>query len=171
MSAADELVDVIDDAGNTIGVVTRHEVRKKRLPHRCTYVLVFNVRGDLFVHLRTATKDVYPGHWDVCIGGVLAAGETFDEGARRELHEELGIQADAQMLFPFRYKDAVTFAHGMAYRLVHDGPFQLQAEEIVRGEFVPPSKVMERLKREPLCPDGVRVLARYLSESSESGYV
>ena len=49
-------------------------------PHRCTYVLVFNIRGELFIHLRTATKDVYPSHWDVAIGGVLAAGETFAEG-------------------------------------------------------------------------------------------
>jgi isopentenyldiphosphate isomerase len=162
MSAADELVDVIDDAGNTIGVVTRHEVRKKRLPHRCTYVLVFNAHGDLFVHLRTATKDVYPSHWDVCIGGVLAAGETFEQGVQREIHEELGIDANAQMLFPFRYQDAATFAHGMAYRLLHEGPFHLQAEEIVRCEFVPLPEVLERIKQEPYCPDGVEVLEEYL---------
>jgi isopentenyldiphosphate isomerase len=168
MSAADELVDVIDDAGNTIDVVTRHQMRQKRLPHRCTYVLVFNAHGDLFVHLRTETKDVYPSYWDVCIGGVLTAGETFEQGVRREIHEELGIDADAQMLFPFRYQDAATFAHGMAYRLVHDGPFQLQAEEIVRGEFVPLPEVLERTKREPYCPDGVQVLEQYL-RSGELG--
>ena len=83
MSSADELVDVIDDAGATVGVVTRREMRERRLPHRCTYVLVFNSRGELFIHLRTPTKDVFPSHRDVCIGGVLAAGESFDEGARR----------------------------------------------------------------------------------------
>jgi isopentenyldiphosphate isomerase len=162
MSAADELVDVIDDAGNTIGVVTRHEVRKKRLPHRCTYVLVFDAQGDLFVHLRTVTKDVYPGHWDVCIGGVLAAGETFEQGVRREIYEELGIDVNAQMLFPVRYQDTATFAQGMAYRLVHQGPFHLQADEIVRGEFVPLPEVLERIKREPFCPDGMQVLEAYL---------
>src|SRR5260370_39161236 len=110
MSAADELVDVIDDAGNTIGVVTRHEMRQKRLLHRCTYVLVFNAHGDLFVHLRTATKDVYPSYWDVCIGGVLAAGGNFWEGVRREIHGELGIGADAPKLFPFRYQDGDTLS-------------------------------------------------------------
>src|SRR5499427_5864027 len=88
-----ELVDVIDDAGLTIGTATRREMRLRRLPHRCVYVLVFNRRGELFIHLRTPTKDVYPSHWDVAAGGVLAAGESFDEGAARELQEELGVTA------------------------------------------------------------------------------
>ncbi|MBI2803634.1 MAG: NUDIX domain-containing protein [Planctomycetes bacterium] len=166
MNAAEEPVDVIDAAGNTIAVVTRGEMRRKRLPHRCTYVLVFNARGDLFIHQRTATKDVYPSHWDVCIGGVLAAGENFAQGARREVREELGVDADVTALFPICYADAVTFAHGMAYRLDHDGPFVLQAEEILYGEFVPLAAIPDRLARAPFCPDGVQVLEKYLREKN-----
>lgn len=165
MNPTDELVDVIDDAGNTIAVVTRREMRAKRLPHRCTYVLVFNSRGELFIHQRTATKDVYPSYWDVCIGGVLAAGESFVQGVRREIREELGIDAEAVELFPFRYADAATFAHGMAYRLDHDGPFRLQVEEIVAGEFVAVDAALERIRLEPFCPDGVQVLETYLRRS------
>ena len=54
-----EPVDVIDDEGRVIGTVTRREMRARRLPHRSTYILVFNGRGELFVHLRTPAKDVY----------------------------------------------------------------------------------------------------------------
>src|SRR6516165_6780793 len=88
-----ELVDVIDDDGRTIATVPRREVRARRLPHRCVYVLVFNHQGDVFIHLRTPSKDVYPSHWDVTVGGVLAAGESFDAGAVREVGEELGVTA------------------------------------------------------------------------------
>src|ERR1044071_4876993 len=91
-SAKDELVDVIDDAGQVVRVVTRAEMRAQRLPHRCVYILVFNAQGELFVHERTATKDVYPSYWDVCVGGVLASGEEFDSAARREAAEELGVE-------------------------------------------------------------------------------
>ena len=161
-NAANELVDVIDDAGRTVAVVTRAEMRGRLLPHRCTYILVFNQRGELFIHLRTATKDVFPSHWDVTIGGVLAAGESFDEGARREATEELGVAIrQLEPLFPFRYTDARTAVHGMVYRLVHNGPFLLQPEEIVRGEFVPVDAVLARTTREPFCPDGVAVLHEY----------
>src|SRR4029078_1533992 len=88
---AREQVDVIDDEGRTIGVVTRREMRQRGLLHRCTYVLVFNRAVELCVHLRTPTKDVYPSHWDVAIGGVVTAGETYAQGVVREMQEELGI--------------------------------------------------------------------------------
>ena len=162
----DELVDVVDDDGNVVRVVTRREMRAGRLPHRCVYLLVFNARGELFVHLRTPTKDVYPSHWDVACGGVPAAGEAFDDAARREGREELGVELAPGPLFPFRYADGRTVLHAMAYRAVHDGPFVLQPEEVVRGEFVPVGVALERARRDPFCPDGLAVLAEYLRRTS-----
>ena len=161
MSAAEELVEVIDDEGRTVAAVMRSEMRARRLPHRRIYLLVFNRRGELFVHLRTATKDVYPSHWDVTIGGVLAAGESFAEGVRCEGREELGIAVEPVELFPFPYQDAATVVRALVYRVQHDGPFHLQAEEIVRGEFVPLAVLADRTAREPFCPDGLAALAEY----------
>ena len=156
-----ELVDVIDDAGNVIRTVSRREMRGQRLPHRCTYILVFNSRGELFIHLRTPTKDVYPSHWDVCVGGVLVSGESFDQSARRECLEEIGVAVEPERLFHFPYADDRTIVQGMVYRVVHDGPFVLQASEIVSGEFLPTAIVEDRIGREQFCPDGLAVLARY----------
>lgn len=159
--AADERVDIIDDQGRTIGVATRREMRERRLPHRCVYILVFDREGRLFVHLRTATKDVYPSHWDVAVGGVLTAGETFDQGAERELLEELGIEAPLVALFPFDYADERTAVRAMAYRAVHDGPFRLQPEEVVAGTFLAFDEVEEAVRTRPFCPDGLKVLAEF----------
>ena len=145
MNPADELVDVIDDAGHTISVVTRREMRQQRLPHRCVYLLVFNMRGELFIHQRTAAKDVYPAHWDVTVSGVLAAGEDFDGGAVREAREEIGVDVEPERLFRLQYADPATVAHGMVYRAIHDGPFRLQVEEIVRGEFVALEDLPQRI--------------------------
>jgi isopentenyldiphosphate isomerase len=158
MSTANELIDIIDDDGRTIGVTTRADIRARRLPHRCTYVLVFNKHGELFIHLRTATKDVYPSRWDVAVGGVVLAGETFDQGARREILEELGIDAEARPLFPFAHTDDHGVVRAMVYRLDHGGPFQLQPEEIVRGEWATLAEVWRRVAAQSFCPDGLEVL-------------
>src|SRR5712692_7069259 len=115
-----ELVDVVDDQGQTITTVTRREVRERHLPHRAVYILVFNRQGELFIHLRTPTKDVYPSYWDVCVGGVVTAEESFDDAARREAAEELGMELNPERLFPFLYTDAQWIVHGMVYRVVHD---------------------------------------------------
>ena len=128
-----ELVDVVDEEGRTVGVVSRREMRARRLPHRSAYVLVFNRTGHLFIHLRVPTKDVYPGHWDVAV----------------------------EPLFPVRWADEHTIVHGMAYRAVHEGPFRLQPEEVVRGEFLPLEQVEERAAWEPFCPDGMAVVREY----------
>jgi isopentenyl-diphosphate delta-isomerase len=159
-------VDVVDQDGRPLRTVTRREMRARRLPHRSTYILVFNRRGELFVHLRTATKDVYPSHWDPCVGGVLAAGEEFAAGAARELAEELGVVAPLDELFPFRWDDAQNVVHGMVYRAHHDGPFRLQPEEVIRGDFLPLDMAEERARWEPFCPDGLAVLREYRARLS-----
>ncbi|MFO0876998.1 MAG: NUDIX domain-containing protein [Gemmataceae bacterium] len=160
----EELVDLIDEAGQTIGVVTRRQMRDQRLPHRCVYLLVFNHRGHLLVHQRTPIKDVFPSYWDVTAGGVLAAGESFEEGARREGLEELGVEVEPEPLFPFRYADERTIVQAMVYKVVHDGPFTFQLSEIVQGFFVPWPQVADMIASRLFCPDGLAVLRSYSQE-------
>jgi isopentenyldiphosphate isomerase len=157
-----EWVDVVDADDRVVGRATRAEMRRRNLPHRAVYVLVLSSRGELFVHQRTESKDVYPGYRDVTIGGVVAAGEDYDTAAVRELAEELGVgDASLRRLGPMTYEDADTRVHGMVYAACHDGPFVLQPEEIVSGEFVALA-IAERMAREErCCPDGGAALRDY----------
>jgi isopentenyldiphosphate isomerase len=162
--SAAELVDVVDAEDRVVGQATRGEMRARRLRHRATYLLLFNRRGELFVHLRTPTKDVYPSHWDVAVGAVVGAGESYDEGARRELAEEVGIAGVVpEPLFDIHYEDERNQVNGRVFRVTWDGPLTLQREEVVRGEWLPVEVVRQRLTRDPFCPDGVVVLERYLA--------
>ncbi len=164
-AAADELVDVVDGDDRVVGRATRAEMRRDNLLHRAVYVVVRDSSGRVFVHRRTTSKDVYPGYWDVTIGGVVAAGEDYDTAARRELGEEIGVVSETlSRLFPVRYRDASTQLVGMAYLACHDGPLTLQAEEIAFGDFVAVSEAERIMRDERCCPDGAAVLRRYLEE-------
>jgi isopentenyldiphosphate isomerase len=157
----DELVDLLDEAGKIVGTIARRDLRGRRIPHRCAYLLLFNRNGELFIHQRTATKATHPGYWDVCVGGLPSAGESFDDAMRREAEEEIGVAVEPDLLFPFHYADARSIVFGMVYRAVHDGPFQFQPEEVARGEFVSLAEAIARTERDAFCPDGVAVLEQY----------
>jgi isopentenyldiphosphate isomerase len=161
--AAAEAVDVVDQDDRVIRQATRAEVRAQNLRHRATYILLFNGKGQLFVHQRTVSKDVYPGCFDVAIGGVLAAGEGYDQAARRELAEELGVTAvPLRRVLQFQYEDAGNQVNGTVYTGTYDGPLRLQADEIVSGEWLDLDVVIERTQHAAFCPDGVEALYRYL---------
>jgi isopentenyldiphosphate isomerase len=163
--SADELVDVVDENDRVVSRATRAQMRQSNLRHRCAYVLVFNSRGQLFVHQRTVAKDIFPGYWDVTIGGVLEAGERYDEGAGRELYEELGIRnAPVRRLFPMKYQDSETTVHGMVYSCTADQVPRLQASEIATGEWMDLDAVLEQTVRAKFCPDGLAALRLYLSK-------
>lgn len=167
MTSAEELVDVVDAMDRVVRQATRAEMRRDNLLHRAVYIIVRDSAGRVFIHRRTDSKDVYPGYWDVTVGGVVAAGEDYATAARRELAEEIGVVATTPLvtLFPVRYADAATQLVGMAFLARHDGPVVLQAEEIAHGEFVPVAEAERVMREVRCCPDGAQVLRRYLRTS------
>jgi 8-oxo-dGTP pyrophosphatase MutT (NUDIX family) len=170
MGAGQEVVTIVDDHNQVVGALPRSEMRARRLPHRSTYILVFNRRGELFVQKRTLTKDVFPGYFDPVAGGVVLAGETYEAGALRELEEELGIRdIPLRTHFDFYLADESVRVWGRVFSCLHDGPMRLQAEEIESGEFLAPDEVLDRARRGSYTPDGLYVLRRYLSEHEGRG--
>jgi len=164
MSAADEIVVIVDEHNNVVGAAPRREMRAQRLPHRSTYILVFNSQGALYVQKRTMTKDVFPGYYDPAAGGVVLAGESYEEGARRELYEEMGIRdVPLAPLFTFYFTDEHTCVWGSVFSCVYDGEVVLQVEEVESGEFVPLDEILQRAHTAPYTPDGMYVLRRYLN--------
>ena len=52
--------------------------------------------GRLLVHRRSDAKDVWPGMWDIGVGGVVGARRDVRRRPRaRELAEELGVDGAA----------------------------------------------------------------------------
>ena len=62
-----EYLDLVDENDNVIGKAPRSEVRARNLLHRGVGILVFNSRGELYVHKRTETKDIFPGMYDLSL--------------------------------------------------------------------------------------------------------
>jgi 8-oxo-dGTP pyrophosphatase MutT (NUDIX family) len=159
----DEIVAIVDEQNNVTGSALRSEMRAKGLPHRATYILVFNTKGELYVQKRTPLKDIYPGYYDVATGGVVLAGESYDESALRELHEEMGIHGvSLTPLFDFYHQDASNRVWGRAYSCMYDGEIVLQEEEVESGGFYRLETIIDASRQDFYTPDGLYVLERYI---------
>lgn len=153
--SGDELVDIVDEADRVIGVATRREVRARVLKHRCVSILVCSSAGQVLIHRRSERKDLWPGFWDFCAGGVLAAGEGWEEAARRELAEELGVTGPLAFVGSATYRDAQVDEIARLYAVTHDGPFAFSDGEVVEAFFVTLEELAARLARYRFVPDSV----------------
>ena len=168
MKASNELVTIVDTANLVTGSALRHEMRRQGLIHRATYILVFNSKGEIFVQERTTSKDIYPGYFDVATGGVVLAGESYEESAERELGEELGVKnVPLQSHFDFFHEDENNKVWGRVFSCTYDGEITLQAEEVADGFFMAVSKALALSSSRPFTPDGLLVLRRYLAEEQQ----
>jgi len=169
MGAADEVVTIVDEYNTVVGSAPRREMRARNLPHRSTYILVFNARGELYVQKRTLSKDVFPGYYDPATGGVVLAGESYEQGAVRELAEEMGIRdVPLTWLFDFYFTDERTRVWGGTFSCVYDGPLVLQEEEVESVTLMTPEEILRRAETELFTPDGLYVVRRYLEQWKQS---
>ncbi len=152
------LVDVVDADDRVLGTVTRAQMRAEGLRHRAVYVVVRTSTDHVVVHRRADWKDVYPGAWDICFGGVLDAGEAWDAAAVRELAEEAGIEAELRFLGAATFEDGDTAINGRIYDCTHDGPYPCPDGEVVEVRTVPRGELPAFVAARPHCPDSVELV-------------
>jgi isopentenyldiphosphate isomerase len=163
-TAPPELVDWIDEAGATLATLPRSEIRRRNLLHRVTATFVFHPDGRLFVQQRSLDKDVYPGLFDLCVGGTVVSGETYPANACREVHEELGVAGvPVYELFGHRFQDAVSCSLIRVYACVYDGPIRFQPEEVVGGRWCAEAELEPIIAAGRICPDSTQGWRRYLA--------
>src|SRR3990167_10342213 len=94
----EEVFDVVNEKDEVIGTALRSEVHKDAsLIHRSIAVLVFQ-NNRLYLQRRSETKDTYAGYWTCSCSGHVNAGETYEDAAKRELGEELGLHVEEPLL-------------------------------------------------------------------------
>jgi isopentenyl-diphosphate delta-isomerase len=152
-----ELFEIFSEDGQRLGLAPRGRVHRLGLWHRSAQVFLFDHHGRLLLQRRAMTKDVCPGLWDQSVAEHLKPGETYLDGARRGLEEELGVRGVT--LTPLGEQD-----HGRLedprlgirdYELMqsfsghYDGPVTLDLEEVAEVRAVAPAELASWLGERP----------------------
>ncbi|MDW8310703.1 MAG: NUDIX domain-containing protein [Verrucomicrobiales bacterium] len=147
----EEWFDVVNERDEVVGRLQRSEIHRLGLRHRAVHVLVFNARGEVFLQKRSMKKDRQPGLWDSSAAGHVDSGEDYDAAAVRELQEELGVHEPPPLerLFKLDASPETDQEFVWVYRCQHEGPMELNPEEIERGGWFAPEAVDGWLRERP----------------------
>ena len=94
-----EVWDVLDKNGTPTGktVVRKRVCLSRGEYHLVVHIWILGSDGRVLIQRRSLTKPLMPGEW-AAIGGSALSGETAHHAAKRELLEEMGIDAEEDEL-------------------------------------------------------------------------
>lgn len=131
-----ELFIVVDRKDNVFGYKTRYECHHNKLfIHRSVGVVIFDKKGRILLQKRSTTKDLQPGHWGISAAGHVTKGETYEDAAKRELVEELGIDLPIEYVNTWLFEDDRETEMDVLYRTTYEGPLRTNPEEIDHVAF------------------------------------
>lgn len=122
----DEYLDLVDVNDEIIGKKLRSEIYAGGLSNfRAVGAFLVNSDGRLWLPRRAVHKGVSPLCLDMSMGGHVKSGETYEQAFKRELKEELSIDANAT---PWRILGRVTPYHDKTPAFIH--MYEIQTNEV-----------------------------------------
>jgi len=140
-TTSSEQFPVVDESDRIRGYASRSEVHGNNLRHRAVHILIFSAGGDVYLQQRSRWKDRHPLKWDSSAAGHVTAGETYDETARRELKEELGVDVPLKRISKITASWHTDHEFIWLYDGVFTGDLSPNKYEIETGVFLPPAIV------------------------------
>jgi isopentenyl-diphosphate Delta-isomerase len=150
----DELVILVDENDNEIGMMPKAEAHQKALLHRAISVFIFNSNGEWLLQRRALTKYHSAGLWtNTCCTHPLP-GETNIDAANRRLRQEMGMQCSIKELFSFTYKedlDSELTEHEFDHVFIGVSDFipRINAKEVVEFKYVKYNDLIVDINKNP----------------------
>jgi 16S rRNA (adenine1518-N6/adenine1519-N6)-dimethyltransferase len=134
-----ERFPIVDKNDRILRYASRSEVHGDNLRHRAVHILLFNQAGEVYLQQRSRWKDRHPLKWDSSAAGHVTEGESYDDTARRELNEELGVTVALQKISKLPASQNTDQEFIWLYRgTVSDDPAPSKSE-IEQGAFFRPT--------------------------------
>ncbi|MBW7674025.1 isopentenyl-diphosphate Delta-isomerase [Chryseobacterium chendengshani] len=100
----EEYVVLVNPEDEVLGLMEKQQAHINGLLHRAFSVFLFNDKGEMLLQKRASEKYHSPNQWTNAVCSHPRYGESYLEGAKRRVKEELGIETDLSEKFNFIYK-------------------------------------------------------------------
>lgn len=166
-----ERIQIVDENDNPIGTATREEAWRDGLYHRLVRIVLEDENGRLLSQKRSANKKLYPNCWTDAASGHVDEGESYDETAKRELAEEIGVEAELEHIGTFFFSaeegdKKVRQFHGVFKGVIPSTTeFHLEPDEVSDIRWFEKSELKQSITEHPeqFTPGAAEVIRRYYS--------
>ncbi|MBL1222698.1 isopentenyl-diphosphate Delta-isomerase [Chryseobacterium sp. L7] len=137
----EEFVVLVNPEDEVLGLMEKQQAHINGLLHRAFSVFLFNSKGEMLLQKRASGKYHSPNQWTNAVCSHPREDETYIDGAKRRLQEELGIEAELSEKFNFIYKADVgggLWEHELDYVFTGDyeADFHLNQDEVEEVRFI-----------------------------------
>ena len=144
-----EMFDVVDAENVITGQESRGEVHALGLLHRAVHVFVFNSLGELYLQKRSVLKDCAAELWGSSVSGHLDAGESYEDAAKREMLEELGMEGPLEKILDIDACKQTGWEFVSLFMTENGGPFVSPCSEVETGAFMPIDQISSWVNKRP----------------------
>lgn len=137
----EEFVVLVNPEDEVLGLMEKQQAHINGLLHRAFSVFLFNSKGEMLLQKRASGKYHSPNQWTNAVCSHPREDETYIDGAKRRLQEELGIEAELSEKFNFIYKADVgggLWEHELdhVFTGVYEADFHLNQDEVEEVRFI-----------------------------------
>lgn len=137
----EEFVVLVSPEDQVLGLMEKQQAHVNGLLHRAFSVFLFNSKGEMLLQKRASGKYHSPLKWTNAVCSHPKNGETYLEGAKRRVKEELGIEAEILEKFSFIYKADVgngLWEHELDHVFigVFEDDFNLNKDEVEEVRYI-----------------------------------
>ncbi|MDH6253215.1 isopentenyl-diphosphate delta-isomerase [Chryseobacterium sp. H1D6B] len=137
----EEFVVLVTPEDHVLGLMEKQQAHINGLLHRAFSIFLFNTKGEMLLQKRASAKYHSPNQWTNAVCSHPRNGESYLDGAKRRLDEELGIQTDLSEKFNFIYKADVggnLWEHELdhVFTGIYENSFNLNTDEVEEVRYI-----------------------------------
>lgn len=137
----EEFVVLVNPEDQVLGLMEKQQAHINGLLHRAFSVFLFNHKGEMLLQKRASGKYHSPLKWTNAVCSHPRIEETYLEGAKRRVKEELGIDVEITEKFDFIYKAYVgngLWEHELDHVFVgnFEDEFHLNKNEVAEIRYI-----------------------------------
>lgn len=139
VAKGESMRDIVNRDDEVVGQADKSEFGPNGHICRVAFIMLSNSKGQLLLHQRSANKKAYPLYWSGAAAGHLNAGETYDQAAHREMHEEIGVAANLEFVGKFYSHEDREMVGVFLGR--YDGEVNVEPHEVAQVRYFTPAEL------------------------------